>query len=200
MKRKDKISILLILTAISLITTSILYLNELYTYGMVFAVVTVALVVILAVYTYNSQTDETVYEANLRTILKTFDSILVKTTTIPDMKKKNIMRVETIDDLINAQIELRKPVYYLTEEKCCSFILLAGDEVCLYVLKQTEDVISKVEDKVNKIEAKRNKNEEEKSLFDDIDKTMVIKLENMKAYKVSPIGNNSEDDVSSAEA
>ena len=61
-------------------------------------------------------------------------------------------------------------------------------------------MITNINNKVNKIEAKRNKNEEEKSLFDDIDKTMVIKLENMKAYKVSPIGNNSEDDVSSAEA
>ena len=192
MKRKERIGALSVLSALSLIVTGMAFLAGLTTYAMVASTMTVALIVALIMYVYNSQTDETVYNANLKNILKTFDSILVKTTSIPDLKKKNIMRVESIDDLINAQIEIRKPIYYLVEEKCCSFILLGGDEVCLYVLKQTEDVVSSVEEKVNKIEEKRTENDAEKSLFDDIDKTMIIKLENLKSYKVSPI--SSDDD------
>jgi len=200
MKRKEKIGALSVLTALALIVTGIAFLAGLSNYGMVAATITVGLVIALVIYTYNSQTDETIYNANLKMILKTFDSILVKTKNVPDIKKKSIIRVESIDDLINAQIEIRKPVYYLTEEKCCSFILLGGDEVCLYVLKQTEDITSSVEDKINKIEEKRSENDTEKSLFDDIDKTMIIKLENLKSYKVSPINSKEEGSEQEIEA
>ena len=53
-------------------------------------------------------------------------------------------------------------------------------------------------DREKVIEEKRTENDAEKSLFDDIDKTMIIKLENLKSYKVSPISSDddSEEEVS----
>ena len=59
---------------------------------------------------------------------------------------KNIIRVTNLEDLMDAQLELRKPIYYMIEgEDSCSFVLLDNTEACIYILKKNDEVESPLE-------------------------------------------------------
>ena len=52
------------------------------------------------------------YERKIHKILKTYNSILVKCKNIPILSDKNIVIVEDIGSMVNAQIETIKPILY----------------------------------------------------------------------------------------
>ena len=95
-----------------------------------------------------------------------------------------------MDDLVDAQIEIRKPIYYMIEgEDSCSFVLLDNSEACIYILKQNENVTSPLELIINEYE---KHNDIDASLLEDIERTTIIKLNNMKSFKVSPYKKNKD--------
>ena len=96
------------------------------------------------------------YEKRARKILRTYNSILVKCQNIPMLSDKNIILVENIEGMINAQIETRKPILYFQEEKCISFMILDGAESYIYILKANNGVVSKVEHIISNFEYARN--------------------------------------------
>lgn len=96
------------------------------------------------------------YEKKAHKILKTYNSILVKCKNIPLLSDKNIVMVENIGSMVNAQIETRKPILYFQEEMCISFMLLDGKESYIYVLKANDGTVSKVEQAINNFEYARN--------------------------------------------
>ena len=128
------------------------------------------------------------YESNVRNILNTFDSILVQSNAVPKLEGRNIINVETIDDLVDAQLEIRKPICYYKQTESCSFALLDDKEAYIYIEKLNPDVVSplEIEIKENKL---KNKSQEEmdSEMLRDIEKTTIVKLSNKKSYKVSPI-------------
>ena len=79
--------------------------------------------------------DFSVYNSNLKKMLKRYDTILVETSTIPDLDGKNVMIITNIEDLIDASVEIRKPIYYKKEKTYCNFILLDNQDVSIYLLK-----------------------------------------------------------------
>ena len=128
------------------------------------------------------------YESNVRNILNTFDSILVQSNAVPKLEGRNIINVETIDDLVDAQLEIRKPICYYKQTESCSFALLDDKEAYIYIEKLNPEVVSplEIEIKENKL---KNKSQEEmdSEMLRDIEKTTIVKLSNKKSYKVSPI-------------
>lgn len=128
------------------------------------------------------------YESNVRNILNTFDSILVQSNAVPKLEGRNIINVESIDDLVDAQLEIRKPICYYKQTESCSFALLDDKEAYIYIEKLNPDVVSplEIEIKENKL---KNKSQEEmdSEMLRDIEKTTIVKLSNKKSYKVSPI-------------
>ena len=128
------------------------------------------------------------YESNVRNILNTFDSILVKSNTVPKLEGRNIIYVESMDDLIDAQLEIRKPICYYKQTESCSFALLDDKEAYIYIEKLSPDVVSplEIEIKENKLKTK-NADEMDSEMLRDIEKTTIVKLSNKKSYKVSPI-------------
>ena len=128
------------------------------------------------------------YESNVRNILNTFDSILVKSNAVPKLEGRNIIYVESMDDLIDAQLEIRKPICYYKQTESCSFALLDDKEAYIYIEKLSPDVVSplEIEIKENKLKTK-NADEMDSEMLRDIEKTTIVKLSNKKSYKVSPI-------------
>ena len=128
------------------------------------------------------------YESNVRNIINTFDSILVQSNAVPKLEGRNIIYVETIDDLIDAQLEIRKPICYYKQTESCSFALLDDKEAYIYIEKLNPDVVSplEIEIKENKLKIK-NADEMDSEMLRDIEKTTIVKLSNKKSYKVSPI-------------
>lgn len=132
--------------------------------------------------------EESIYNSKLKNILKTYDAILVNSEDVPSIKGRNVIKVTSMSDLIDAQIEIRKPVYYKKYENCCSFILLDSKEVCVYILKLNDSIVCPVEALIEEnIDAPKANNGELIKTLKDLEKTTIIKISDSKLYKVSPI-------------
>ena len=134
------------------------------------------------------------YESSVNDILNTFDSILVKSNTVPNLDGRNIVTVMSIDDLVDAQLEIRKPICYIKQTESCSFILLDEKEAYIYIHKLKDDVVSPVEIAIKEQRIKKKSKEEmDSEMLREIEKTTVVKLSNQKSYKVSPIRKKDND-------
>ena len=184
MKRIIKISILSVALVASIIIGLSLYGKEEKAYALIALAVAVVLLITLVTYILNTRNEEAIYNSTLKRVLNNYDAILVESHNFPDLKGKNIIKVTNMDDLVDAQIEIRKPIYYMIEgEDSCSFVLLDNTEACIYILKQNENVTSPLELIINEYE---KHNDIDASLLEDIERTTIIKLNNMKSFKVSP--------------
>lgn len=96
------------------------------------------------------------YNKKIKKILKKYDAVLVKTKNIPRLYDKNIMVVSTIEDMINAQMEIRKPVYYYVNENSHSFFLLDGEEALVYIVKNNPTIMCVAEKLILNIDKMRN--------------------------------------------
>ena len=190
MKRGVKIALISIVLIGALFLTYYMFKQDLMTYAIVFAAVTLVSLIFLIVYIRNTRSEESKYRSKLRKILKNYDAILVQSYNFPKLSGKNIIRITNFEDLIDAQMELRKPIYYMIEgEDSCSFVLVDNTEACIYILKQNETVTSPLE----LIMAEYEKhNDIDQSLLEDIERTTIIKLSNMKSFRVSPIKKKSK--------
>ena len=108
--------------------------------------------------------------------------------SVPKIGNRSIVNVMSIDDLIDAQLEIRKPICYMKQSESCSFLLLDKNVVYIYAVKLNEQVQTPVEIEIEQLKAqKSSKKSMDLELFDDIDKTTIVKLSNLKSYKVSPV-------------
>ena len=152
--------------------------------------VSVALVLLFMGVTYiiDNSSPERIYSSNIKEILNTFDSVLVKSNNLPSLEGRNIIILESIDDLVDAQLEIRKPICYLKQNESCSFMLFDEKEIYICIEKLNDEVVSPVEIELENIKTKvKNSDEIDSSMIRDIDKTTIVKLSNKKSYKVSPI-------------
>lgn len=184
MKREIKILILTICLLASIGGSVYLYMHNYNTYLIVVATLAVLIAIALIIYVVNTRNEEAIYKNNLKKILSYYDAVLVQSYNFPNLKGKNIIKITNIEDLIDAQIEIRKPIYYMIEgEDSCSFVLLDNSEACVFILKQNEQIESPLELIIAEYE---KNNDIDESLLEDIEKTTIIKLNNMKSFKVSP--------------
>ena len=134
------------------------------------------------------------YESKVRNILNTYDSILVQSNKVPSLEGRNVVNVEKMEDLVDAQLELRKPICYLKQTESCSFILLDEKEAYVYIEKLNDDVVSPVEIELKELKVKeKDKDDMDSEMLKAIDKTTVVKLSNRKSYKVAPIRKKKEE-------
>ena len=128
------------------------------------------------------------YQSKVRNILNTYDSILVKSNTAPSLDDRNVVQVLSMDDLVDAQLELRKPICYIKQTESCSFVLLDEKEAYIYIEKLNDKVISPVEIEIKEAEIKaKGKEDMDSEMLKNIEKTTIVKLSNKKSYKVSPV-------------
>ena len=77
-----------------------------------------------------------------------------------------------MEDLVYAQMVIKKPIYFYEEEKHCSFVLIDAKEICVYILKaNNEDELQTFEDMFNKENADciELTQEESQSMPEDIE-------------------------------
>ena len=180
--------IYIILSIMSFVATWILYKYILYGYCILSITLGIVFLLLGISNLLKGQSPEKKYDSEIKDILKTFDSILVKSSEIPNLDNRNIIVVESIDDLVDAQLEIRKPICYLKQTESCSFVLLDDKEAYIYVAKINENILSPIEIviKESKIKSK-NREEMDSEMLRDIEKTTIVKLSNKKSYKISPV-------------
>ena len=160
-----------------------------------FAITLFALFIVLAgclsVYIKEDPDEYSIFIKEKKRILKTYNSVIVEVETLPNIAGKNIIKVKTFDDLIDAQLELREPIYYKNDNDSCFFLLLHYNEACIYILKLNNEVISPTELSIRymKPDGTDNKTDYE-NLLEAIEDTVVFKLDELRSYKISPIRND----------
>ncbi len=174
--------IALIVLAVVIIITLV---NKLFGFSIILGTLFIVLTIFLGIYLKETPDEYTTFIKNKRRILRTYNSIIVEVESIPNIAGKNIIKVKTIEDLVDAQLELREPIYYKNDNDSCFFILLHYNEACIYILKLNEDVISPTEQSIRYMkEEPENKKE---SLLENVENTIVYKLDELRSFKISPV-------------
>lgn len=197
MKKELKIGVIAAVLAILVILSFVLFKNGNTNYLIVTATFSVIAAIVLFNTLVDERTEESSYKSKLRQILKTYDAILVKSKNIPKIHEKNIIRVESIEDLVDAQMEIRKPIYYFEQTQSCSFVLLDNTEACIYIIKQNPEVVCPLEITLEEIELNYKKEQRKEDLPDEllseIERTTIVRLNKDKYVKVSPIRKKKKD-------
>lgn len=183
MKKK----ILAILSISSFVCSIVLIYFELKTYYIVTLTLSVVLLVSLIIELKGSKTPEDIYQKELNELIKTYEPILVDVDKLPEIDTNKIISVSSFEKLVDVQYELKKPIIYLKEEKACNFILIDSEVTYIYVLKETEEIISTLDKFVEELENDSEKIKNQKKVLEDIEKTTIIKLDDMKEYIVKPV-------------
>ena len=131
------------------------------------------------------------FESNVNNILRLYDSILIKSGKYPDLENKKIERLNSIEELIDTQLEIKKPIYYIKQVTTCSFILLNNKEAYVYIMKRSPDDVAALDIIIKDLEILKKQEERRRSasadLLDNIDRTTIIKMSNTRKFRVSPI-------------
>ena len=147
-------------------------------------------------YIITNSNPKAAYESEVRSILNTYDSVLVQSNTVPNLDGRNIVYIGSIDDLIDAQLEIRKPICYIKQSESCSFILLDEKEAFVHIMKLGPEVLSPLEIAIKENDLKvKNKSDMDAEMLKEIERTTIVKLSNQKSYKVSPIRKKEKDEV-----
>ena len=187
MNREIKLSLLSITGIIFVVGTIFLLGSDYSSYAILTATVAVILVAYAVIYYNESKDNYSIYRNKLRRVINTYDSILVKSEKLPELDDHSIIRVASMEDLVYAQMVIKKPIYFYEEEKSCSFVLIDDKEICVYILKANTDDITATEIIIDEIRRQPTKINIDHSILDDIENTTIIKLDNCKTYKVSPV-------------
>ncbi len=192
LESNKKVLIVCVIAALVILAVAIII--TLFTHLISFSIILVTLFIILSVclsiYMKESPDEYSVFIKEKRRILKTYDSVIVEVETLPNIAGKNIIKVKTFDDLVDAQLELREPIYYKNDNDSCFFLLLHYNEACVFILRINDDTISPTEQSIRFMKPDK-KAEDDKSdyetMLENLENTVVYKLDELRSYKISPI-------------
>ena len=190
LESNKKVLVVCVIAALVILAVAIII--TLFTHLIGFCIILVTLFIILSVclsiYMKESPDDYAVFIKEKKRILKTYDSVIVEVETLPNIAGKNIIKVKTFDDLVDAQLELREPIYYKNDNDSCFFLLLHYNEACVFILRLNEDTISPTEQSIRfmKPDKKEDKSDYE-TMLEGLENTVVYKLDELRSYKISPI-------------
>jgi hypothetical protein len=182
-----KKTILSILFVLSVIVTGILFYLKINTYSIIAITVSATILIYLINSFFEEETPESIYNNILRTLIKTYDSILVDITQIPELDVKTVINVSSFEKLLDVQYELKKPIFYKMSINSCSFLLLDNEIAYVFVLRVSEDSFSPLDDIIAEVERDTKQRKKAKKILDSIEHTTIIKLDDQRKYKVSPI-------------
>lgn len=187
-KRSNDITITLLAIACVLILISvILYFTLLKMYVYITLTLLIIDLIVLIIHKKNTKSENARFKSKVKSIINTYDSILAKIDILPDLSDKDIIYIPKFEELINAQGETKKPIFYSVNDKTASFVLIDNNLVCYSIIKENDNFIDPIESKLKTINGKRKKENIDESILADLDKTTIIKLPNIGSYKVSPI-------------
>ena len=115
MKREVKIILIVLVLIGALGLTYYMFSKDLMTYAIVFGAISLVTLIFLIVFIRNTRSEESIYKSTLRKILKNYDAILVQSYNFPKLSGKNIIRVTNLEDLMDAQLELRLSLIHISE-------------------------------------------------------------------------------------
>ncbi len=202
MKKWNKIGLLTLLLIALLGSSYFLYIKEYINYVIITSTFSAICALVLINTLVSTRSEDSLYKSKLRQILRTYDSVLVKSKNLPKLDEKNIIKVDSIEDMVDAQMEIRKPIYYQEQTQSCAFVLLDNTEACIYILKVNDDVLCPLEIEIKELEIKKkaeeskdsnvNISEDTSEMLNGLENTTIIRVKKGKYIKVSPLKKNKD--------
>lgn len=83
------------------------------------------------------ETNKSPYDKYIKKILNEYDRLIVETTTAPDVENKNIIRIDSFNELLDVRDNLSLPIkyYIITKHQKCNFYINHNDELYLLTIK-----------------------------------------------------------------
>lgn len=148
--------------------------------------VTLIVMILYAIKKHGNMSEEDMYDEYLRKIKKAFKKLLISISDVPDINKKALIKINHIDDLVDISLRIKKPIYYIEKNnRTCDFILIDNKEYNIYTLKVNEDLSSSFDEYIKELEKKKKKIN--LNMFEDLEKTTIIKIPNGDTFKISPL-------------
>ena len=177
--------ICLIITILLLLGSFYLYTIEKYS----FLIVVVPLIIVFIYFSFKDvgikKSPEEEYNSFLKDVMRTYDAVLIDVVDIPNVEGRSIVKVSNFEDLIDAQIEIRKPIYYKRADRSTLFVLLDDKQVCIFILKVDDSEKSSFDRWLSNLEKEKSKFDD--SILKDIENTTIVRLDNNKSYRIIPI-------------
>lgn len=108
-----------------------------------------------------SFTNKSEYQRKLSKILKNYDDIIVNTSTILDVKKYKVIKIEEFKEILNLSRELLLPImnYEKIKDKETWFYVIKDDILYMHVVSEKKlELKTNEEDKVKKEEKRKRNN------------------------------------------
>ena len=188
MSKGTKNIILIVLLLVGIAISFFLIKKEMITYAIITGTLSVIILLLLATSLFNNRTPEESFTNFMRDILKTFDAVLINSADDIETDGRSLLKVSNFEDLIDAQVEIRKPICYKRDDRSTLFVLL-DEKTAYYCIVKVDEKEESPFDKWIKEQQKKKINFD-KSLLADIENTTVVKIDNNKSYKISPIKDN----------
>lgn len=195
MKEQYKLIFIKLFVIITAFFGAYCILNEYINYGLITLSISVSSFIISTLWKKNIKNTNNKYMTELKQILKTYDAVMVESKKLPSLKDKNIIIINNMEDMIDAQAELRKPIYYFKQTDTCSFTIFDQEQALIYILKEKEELVSPIEIELKAMRLRDKKNDIDEEILEQISKTTIVKLPNAKSYKISPIRKKQEDTI-----
>ena len=86
------------------------------------------------------ETNKSPYDKYINKILNEYDRLIVETTTAPDIENKNIIRIDSFNELLDVRDNLSLPIkyYIITKHQKCNFYINHNDELYLLTIKAVD--------------------------------------------------------------
>lgn len=180
----DRKVIILLFFICSIFTLTMVFLSEysLAVFGLVFTLFTT---ILLFINNKNNKNPYTKFKSEIMGIIKTYDSILVNILDLPNLEEKKIVNASSFRDLVNAEYEFKKPIFYIFKDDYAEFILINKEEAYVLIKKYDDEMVTPLEEYLAELEKNSDVKEYEK--FNNLDKTGVFVSKDDKEYKVSPV-------------
>lgn len=83
---------------------------------------------------------KSVYDKTLRNILKTYDRLIVNTSSFPNLRDYNVLNISEFGELLDVRDNLHLPImeYEVIKHKKCQFYILQDKNLYLYTLDEKD--------------------------------------------------------------
>lgn len=89
----------------------------------------------LVIYGFRKKIFKSPYRRELERIYRYYDGIIIKTSKQPDLSNKNVVQVQSFDDMVNLEEELKTPIVSsTTSDEATKFMIIKSDVVYVYLL------------------------------------------------------------------
>ena len=154
MNNKYKIIILVLLLVLLMGIDLGLFYFKLINYLVILSVITIALIVFIMLEIKKLKMDDNKkYLYLLNKTLRMYKPVLVETKNFPETKSKSILKVGDMNDLVNAQYEIKKPIYYIKGDDSTVFYILDNDVILVYFIKKYCNDLTSLEIKLDNLDS-----------------------------------------------